>query len=49
MDLIEQSLTRSSQLQLSALIIDFSGVYKVDEIVVDSFGIDWSKAYSYWI
>lgn len=36
LDLIEQSLTRSSQLKLSALIIDFSGVYKVDGIVVDS-------------
>jgi rsbT co-antagonist protein RsbR len=34
--LIEQSLTRSSQLKLSKLIIDFSGVYKVDEIVVES-------------
>lgn len=34
--LIEQSLTRSAQLKLSTLIIDFSGVYKVDEIVVDS-------------
>lgn len=34
--LIEQALTRASKFKLNTLIVDFSGVYKVDEMVVDS-------------